>query len=81
LQRADTDDGGSIIEAEIHLAKRPKLFRQTEPALSHHRLFPGHCPGLRDAPEIVPLVPSDPIVEGPASADSGEKREPVRTNL
>ncbi|WP_210214406.1 hypothetical protein, partial [Sinorhizobium medicae] len=33
LQRADTDDGGSIIEAEIHLAKRPKLFRQTEPAL------------------------------------------------
>lgn len=46
-----------------------------------HRLFPGHCPGLRDAPEIVPLVPSDPIVEGPASADSGEKREPVRTHL
>ncbi|WP_210212872.1 hypothetical protein, partial [Sinorhizobium meliloti] len=34
LQRADTDDGGSIIKAEIHLAKRPKLFRQTEPALS-----------------------------------------------
>ncbi|WP_210212875.1 hypothetical protein, partial [Sinorhizobium meliloti] len=33
LQRADTDDGGSIIKAEIHLAKRPKLFRQTEPAL------------------------------------------------
>ncbi|MDX0765470.1 hypothetical protein GOD36_24995, partial [Sinorhizobium medicae] len=27
-------DGGSIIEAEIHLAKRPKLFRQTEPALN-----------------------------------------------
>ncbi len=34
LQRADTDDGGSIIEAEIHLAKRSKLFRQTEPPLS-----------------------------------------------
>ncbi|WP_205920317.1 hypothetical protein, partial [Rhizobium leguminosarum] len=31
--RADTNDGGGIIEAEIHLAKRPKLFRQTEPAL------------------------------------------------
>ncbi|WP_205928988.1 hypothetical protein, partial [Rhizobium leguminosarum] len=29
----DTNDGGGIIEAEIHLAKRPKLFRQTEPAL------------------------------------------------
>ena len=27
-------DGGGIIEAEIHLAKRPKLFRQTAPALS-----------------------------------------------
>ncbi|MES4993917.1 hypothetical protein ABVB70_26885, partial [Agrobacterium radiobacter] len=26
-------DGGSIIEAEIHLTKRPKLFRQTEPPL------------------------------------------------
>ncbi|MGO7237544.1 hypothetical protein ACCS73_34205, partial [Rhizobium brockwellii] len=26
--------GGSIIEAEIHLAKRPKLFRQTEPPLT-----------------------------------------------
>ncbi|WP_205928130.1 hypothetical protein, partial [Rhizobium leguminosarum] len=30
----DTNDGGGIIEAEIHLAKRPKLFRQTEPALT-----------------------------------------------
>ncbi|WP_205929023.1 hypothetical protein, partial [Rhizobium leguminosarum] len=29
------NDGGGIIEAEIHLAKRPKLFRQTEPALNH----------------------------------------------
>ncbi|PRX03202.1 UNVERIFIED_ORG: Tn3 transposase DDE domain-containing protein [Martelella mediterranea] len=36
LQRADTDDGGSIIEAEIHLEKRPKLFKQTEPALFTH---------------------------------------------
>ena len=27
------NDGGGIIEAEIHLAKRPKLFRQTEPPL------------------------------------------------
>jgi hypothetical protein len=34
IQRAGTNDGGGIIEAEIHLAKRPKLFRQTEPALS-----------------------------------------------
>ncbi|MCP2136111.1 transposase InsO family protein [Rhizobium sp. SLBN-94] len=33
LQRAGTNDGGGIIEAEIHLAKRPKLFRQTEPPL------------------------------------------------
>ncbi|WP_210171782.1 hypothetical protein, partial [Rhizobium sp. Root1203] len=39
LQRAGTNDGGGIIEAEIHLAKRPKLFRQTEPPLieSRHR--------------------------------------------
>ncbi|MDH7804563.1 hypothetical protein P3T31_004631 [Rhizobium sp. AN70] len=36
LQRADANDGGGIIEAEIHLAKRPKLFRQTEPP-------PGRC--------------------------------------
>ncbi|SCX34678.1 putative transposase OrfB [Agrobacterium rosae] len=27
LQRAGTNDGGGIIEAEIHLTKRPKLFR------------------------------------------------------
>ncbi|MFD1199934.1 hypothetical protein ACFQ3K_16695, partial [Brucella gallinifaecis] len=33
LQRADTNDGGGIIAAEIHLTKRPKLFRQTEPPL------------------------------------------------
>ncbi len=33
LQRAETNDGGGIIEAEIHLAKSPKLFRQTEPPL------------------------------------------------
>ncbi|TCQ95026.1 hypothetical protein EDF70_1313, partial [Neorhizobium sp. JUb45] len=32
--RAGTDDGGGIIEAEIHLTKRPKLFRQTEPPLN-----------------------------------------------
>ncbi|MBB4145961.1 hypothetical protein GGQ72_004529, partial [Rhizobium rhizoryzae] len=32
-QRARTNNGGGIIEAEIHLAKRPKLFRQTEPPL------------------------------------------------
>ena len=32
------DDGGSMIEAEIHLAKRPKLFRQTEPVLSTQSL-------------------------------------------
>ncbi|MGO7079335.1 hypothetical protein ACCT03_37025, partial [Rhizobium johnstonii] len=31
-------DGGGIIEAEIHLAKRPKLFRQTEPALSQRSI-------------------------------------------
>jgi hypothetical protein len=31
-----SDEGGGIIEAEIHLTKRPKLFRQTEPALSGH---------------------------------------------
>jgi site-specific recombinase XerC len=30
LQRADTDQGRGIIEAEIHLAIRSKLFRQTE---------------------------------------------------
>lgn len=36
LQRPDTDDGGRIIEAEIHLAKRPKLSRQTEPPLSQY---------------------------------------------
>lgn len=30
---ADTDDGDDVIEAEIHLAKRPDLFKQTEPAL------------------------------------------------
>ncbi|PLU25129.1 hypothetical protein BMJ31_10870, partial [Sinorhizobium medicae] len=30
-----------IIEAEIHLAKRPKLFRQTEPALPSQRLVRG----------------------------------------
>ena len=29
-----TNDGGRIIEAETHLIKRPKLFRQTEPPLS-----------------------------------------------
>ncbi len=34
LQRANTDDGGSIVEAEIHLEKRPKLFKQTEPPLA-----------------------------------------------
>ncbi|RAS02512.1 putative transposase [Ensifer adhaerens] len=34
LQRARANNGGGIIEAEIHLAKRPKLFRQTEPPLS-----------------------------------------------
>lgn len=31
LQRAGTNDGGDTIEAEIHAAKRPILFRQTEP--------------------------------------------------
>src|SRR5690606_33140222 len=34
LQRADANDGGGIIEAEIHLTKRPKLCRQAEPLLS-----------------------------------------------
>lgn len=34
LQRAGTNNGCGIIEAETHLAKRPKLFRQTEPALT-----------------------------------------------
>ncbi|MBB4408717.1 hypothetical protein GGE29_004372 [Agrobacterium tumefaciens] len=33
LQRAGTNDGGGIIEAGIHLAKRPKLVRQTEPCV------------------------------------------------
>ncbi|WP_235902058.1 hypothetical protein [[Ochrobactrum] quorumnocens] len=33
VQRADTNDGGGIIEAVIHLAKRPKLFRLTVPLL------------------------------------------------
>ena len=33
LQRAGTDDGGGTIEAEIHLTRRPKLFKQTEPTL------------------------------------------------
>jgi transposase InsO family protein len=33
LQRADSNDGGGRIEAEIHLAQRPKQFRQTEPPL------------------------------------------------
>lgn len=35
LQRAGTYDGGSIIEAKIHLAERPNLFRQTEPLPPH----------------------------------------------
>lgn len=34
LQHAGTDDGGSIIEVEIHLAKRPKPFKQTVPPLT-----------------------------------------------
>jgi putative transposase len=33
LQRASTNDGGGMMEAETHLAKRPKLLRQTEPPL------------------------------------------------
>lgn len=28
---ADIGDGGSTIKAEIHLTKRPKLFRHTTP--------------------------------------------------
>ncbi|MGO7428364.1 hypothetical protein ACCT09_53805, partial [Rhizobium ruizarguesonis] len=39
LQRADANDGGGIIEAEIHLAKRRNLFRQTEPSLFTIRLL------------------------------------------
>lgn len=31
---ADANDGGSIIAAEVHLAKRPKLFKRTESPLS-----------------------------------------------
>src|SRR5690606_16305861 len=38
LQRAATDDGGGINEAETHSTKRPKLFRQTKPPLDA-------CPG------------------------------------
>lgn len=34
LRRARTNDGSGIIEPEIHLAKRLKLFRQTEPPLT-----------------------------------------------
>jgi len=34
LQRAVTDNGGSITEAEIHLRNPRDLFRQTEPPLS-----------------------------------------------
>jgi hypothetical protein len=33
LQHAGTCDSGNLIEAEIHLTKRPKLFRQIEPPL------------------------------------------------
>ncbi|MBW8299958.1 MAG: hypothetical protein K0M60_10180 [Hydrogenophaga sp.] len=39
-ERAGTNEGGGIIEAEIHLAKRPKLFRQTEPALTAPSIHP-----------------------------------------
>jgi hypothetical protein len=34
LHRAGTDDGDGIIEAEIHLAKRPKVFRLLSRATS-----------------------------------------------
>ena len=34
------------------------------------------CHGSKNDPKIVPLVSSEPIMEGP-SADSGEKSEPV----
>lgn len=39
LQRADSNDGGSINEVEIHLTKCPKLFRQTEPLFTEEDIM------------------------------------------
>ncbi|WP_284215193.1 MULTISPECIES: ATP-binding protein, partial [Alphaproteobacteria] len=52
LQRAGTNDGGGIIEAEIHLAKRPKLFRQTEPPLRFED-FGGYPQVVERARELI----------------------------
>jgi transposase InsO family protein len=40
-ERLDTDDGGTIIQAEFHLARRPKLFRRTERVLLQFQPVPG----------------------------------------
>ncbi|WP_210240053.1 hypothetical protein, partial [Brucella gallinifaecis] len=47
-------DGGGIIAAEIHLTKRPKLFRQTEPPLN--TVPAGHL-YASSAPLFDPIVP------------------------
>lgn len=42
--RADTNDGGSIREGQIHLTKRPAPFRQAEPPL-FEEVIAGCVPG------------------------------------
>ncbi|MEM5495651.1 hypothetical protein, partial [Hoeflea sp. AS16] len=38
--------GGSIIRAEIHLSRRPKLFRQSEPPLATSVIAEGNAKGI-----------------------------------
>ncbi|CVI25204.1 hypothetical protein AGR4A_pAt30019 [Agrobacterium tumefaciens str. B6] len=54
---AGTDDGGGISKAEIHLEKRPKLFRQTEPPLT--AIFEKQCvPSDRETHALLFMSPS-----------------------
>jgi hypothetical protein len=47
LTKYGANDGGSTIEADIHLEKRPELFRQTEPPLFRRFRKDGPATALR----------------------------------